>query len=104
MGWSEFIAFIERHLLPCGIKALTGFDCPGCGMQRAFVALLRGDLQGSIGHHPALLFYLAAVAFAALHLRFSFRFGPRVIAVLFIAAAALMIVNFIVRLRPPGYL
>lgn len=27
----------------CVFKWLTGFDCPGCGSQRAFHALLRGD-------------------------------------------------------------
>lgn len=27
----------------CHFKALTGFDCPGCGFQRALHAALHGD-------------------------------------------------------------
>jgi hypothetical protein len=73
-------------------------------MQRAFIDLLRGDLSASFNHNPALLFYLAAVMITALHLRFSFRYGQRVILFLFMLAASLMIVNFIVRLGLPGYL
>lgn len=41
--------------LRCGIKALTGFDCPGCGSQRAFQALLRGDLAAAWGYNAFAL-------------------------------------------------
>lgn len=41
--------------LRCGIKALTGFDCPGCGSQRAFQALLRGDFMAAWGYNAFAL-------------------------------------------------
>jgi hypothetical protein len=40
----------------CPLKALTGFDCPGCGSQRAFHALLRGDIAGAWRYNAALFF------------------------------------------------
>lgn len=34
-------------MLPCPTKLLTGYDCPGCGFQRAFFMLLKGDFAGA---------------------------------------------------------
>jgi hypothetical protein len=104
LAWNEVIDFAERHLLPCGIKTLTGFDCPGCGMQRAFIALLRGDLLLSLQLHPALPLYLITIIYTLLHLKFSFSNGNRIIMVFFLLSVSLMIVNFIVRLSLRQYL
>lgn len=45
----------------CPFRALTGLPCPGCGMTRAFRALLKGRIGESLRLHafllPALLFY-----------------------------------------------
>ena len=35
----------------CPMKAATGIPCPGCGLTRATVALLRGDLSASLRTH-----------------------------------------------------
>lgn len=40
----------------CVLKQLTGFDCPGCGSQRAFAALLEGDVWGAVSHNYMLPF------------------------------------------------
>ncbi len=44
----------------CMIKSLTGLDCPGCGSQRAFHALIHGDIVAAWGYN-ALIFILAPV-------------------------------------------
>ncbi|HEU4395588.1 MAG TPA: DUF2752 domain-containing protein, partial [Planctomycetota bacterium] len=51
----------------CGFRAITGADCPGCGMTRATLALARGDAAGAWRWHPAV-FPLVALAAAALAL------------------------------------
>ncbi len=38
--------------LPCPIRRLTGHICPGCGMSRAWLALLRLDIAGAFRAHP----------------------------------------------------
>lgn len=49
----------------CPFRALTGIDCPGCGMSRALVSLLHGDLAGSLAWHPMLIPTLITVGFLA---------------------------------------
>jgi hypothetical protein len=36
----------------CAIKALTGVDCPGCGMTRAFLLIGHGRIAEAAGFHP----------------------------------------------------
>ena len=49
----------------CLFKKLLGIPCPGCGMTRAYLALLRLDIRGAFEMHPMfwsvpilLVFYL----------------------------------------------
>ena len=45
-------------LLPfttCLVKIVFGVACPGCGMTRAALRLLHGDLMGSLRFHPVAL-------------------------------------------------
>lgn len=42
-------------MLPCAYKALFGIDCPACGFQRSFWALLEGKFIESFEHYPPLI-------------------------------------------------
>ena len=47
----------------CPFFRLTGIPCPGCGLTRAVILLLRGDLQASLHFHAfAPIVLLTAVA------------------------------------------
>ncbi|WP_316846564.1 DUF2752 domain-containing protein [Pedobacter psychrodurus] len=48
----NFVDWLQNHLISCPFKALTGIDCPGCGFQRSFIALLQGDLSKSWSLYP----------------------------------------------------
>jgi hypothetical protein len=37
----------------CLVKWLTGLDCPGCGMTRAFLLLGHGRVADAVAAHPA---------------------------------------------------
>lgn len=39
----------------CVVKLATGMPCPGCGMTRASLRLLHGDLVGALRYHPVVL-------------------------------------------------
>jgi uncharacterized protein DUF2752 len=48
----------------CPFFRLTGIPCPGCGLTRAVILLLKGDFRASLRFHAfAPIFLLAAVAF-----------------------------------------
>lgn len=44
----------------CFFRQLTGLDCPGCGSQRAFHALLHGNLRQAIRYN---YFFLYAIPY-----------------------------------------
>lgn len=46
--------------VPCLFHSITGLRCPGCGMTRMCVALLRLDFAGAF-HYNQVLFFLMPV-------------------------------------------
>ena len=51
-----FLNPTDYVLMPkCPFKLLTGYDCPGCGFQRAMHAFLHGDLVGALRFNPFLV-------------------------------------------------
>ncbi len=51
----------------CWLHAVTGHDCPLCGMTRSFVALAHGHLAAALAWHPGgpALFVVMAATVAA---------------------------------------
>ena len=55
-----------RFFPACPVRALTGFQCPGCGTTRALHALLHGDVQAAFRFNPMLFVMGTALAPALL--------------------------------------
>ena len=55
-----FYIIIEMLGVTCPIKFITGISCAGCGMSRAWLSLLRGDISAAFFYHP--LFWLPVPA------------------------------------------
>ncbi|WP_443901185.1 DUF2752 domain-containing protein, partial [Odoribacter laneus] len=55
------LEWLEAHQLSCWIKSVIGIECPGCGMQRAVLLLIKGEFLASFriypGLFPLLLFF-----------------------------------------------
>ena len=90
-----FIHWLENHLLACPFKKLTSLDCPGCGLQRSVIALLKGDVLASLKLYPPTLPILVLMIFALLHLKFDFKNGAFVIKAMYIFATVIIIINYI---------
>lgn len=56
----------SRFALKCPFKFLTGWDCPGCGSQRALHAVLHGGFVRALRYNPFMVIsipYLLTVAY-----------------------------------------
>lgn len=90
--------WLEAHQVPCMFKAVTHFDCPGCGFQRSFILLMKGDVSGSFSLYPALIPILLLFAFLALHVFMKFKNGATVLKYTFIFCVGIVLVSYIYKI------
>jgi hypothetical protein len=64
---------MEEFLLPCLNKQLFGFDCLGCGAQRALVLVFQGEFHSAFKMYPAIYTILLLLAFLVVNLFVKFR-------------------------------
>lgn len=50
--------FFDTLYFKCIIKELTGYDCPTCGAQRAFISILNGEIIKAFWYNPYLVLLL----------------------------------------------
>lgn len=91
-------AVIIYLILPfkCPIKHFLGFDCPTCGMTRAFFALAKGDISASLKFNPIAVPFLLLFLFA-LH-KDLFRFSDRTKNIIIITGAFITFFVYILKL------
>ena len=92
------VHWLESHMLPCFYKKYIGIDCPGCGMQRSVVELLKGNFAESFHLFPALLPILFMVVFLGVHLVFRFEKGGTWLKYIFIGVTVIITVSYISKL------
>jgi len=89
------IQWLEHYMIPCPIKQITGLPCPGCGMQRAIIELIKGNVIESIISYPALIPLIIMFCFLVLHLKFEFKHGAAILKCFFIINAIIISINYI---------
>lgn len=95
---TQFINWLESHMSVCPFMEMTGASCPGCGVQRAFILLLKGELWDSIVMYPALIPMLTLFSFLIVHLIFKFKKGGIFLMYNFILAVGLIIFNYLFKI------
>lgn len=88
--------------LPCLFRTLTGLQCPGCGVSRMCLCLLRLDFAGAWAANPVLLVLLPFGAILAVRLAVRYvKSGSRRLTktenILTYAACAVLLVYGVVR-------
>ncbi len=48
--------------IPCPIRTITGFQCPGCGITRMCVSLFKLDFRSAFNFHPVVFCSLPFLA------------------------------------------
>lgn len=94
----SWIKWLEANMLTCPSVKYFGMECPGCGMQRSMIALLKGNFQGSLLMYPALLPLLFLLAFALLHLKYKFSGGSRIIIGLQMVVVSIITAHYIYKI------
>jgi hypothetical protein len=94
----QFIHWLEDHQLPCFYKQSLGVECPGCGMQSAFILLLKGEIIESILTYPALIPTIFMMVYLGLHLIFKFNKGAYILKISFIFTATIIVINYLIKL------
>jgi hypothetical protein len=89
---------IASHQGTCSFREHAGIDCPGCGLQRSILALLKGDLVESILQFPALLPLMAMFIFLGLHLVFKLKNGALVLKLFYITNISIIVLHYIYKL------
>jgi hypothetical protein len=65
---------IEDFMLPCLNKQLLGVECLGCGFQRAFLFLIKGDFIAAFKMYPAIYSILLLGIFIIFNFYYKFKF------------------------------
>lgn len=96
--WYSFIQWLENHQGACIYKKYLGIECPGCGMQRSLIALMKGDFVESFMLFPALIPLILMFIFLLLHIKFQYKQGARILVFWFITNTILIVINYIYKL------
>ncbi len=80
----------------CPIQTLTGIPCPGCGMTRAYLALLHLDIPAAFHYHP--LFWMLPLGLAVFLIRKGPLANEKVKIILLSLMAAAVLVVYLLRL------
>lgn len=91
-------AWIDAHAGTCIYKGYLGIPCPGCGMQRSFSALLRGEIKESFLLFPALIPLMITLFFLAWHILFPVRHGAKILVTLYVANAIIITIHYVIQL------
>lgn len=94
----SFIKWLQNHLLPCPFKAITGYDCPGCGFQRSLMALFSGNLSHSLQLYPATIPLLAITVFTLTDARWRFDKKNYLKKALYISTATLIAGSYLFKM------
>lgn len=70
--YAQIVKWFESHMLPCAYKQIFGIDCPGCGFQRACLALVKGDIKQSLTLYPAVIPVIITALVLLLNSRYKF--------------------------------
>jgi hypothetical protein len=95
--YSSFTEWLEENQIPCFYRKIFGIDCPGCGMQRAIIELLKGNILDSIIFYPPLIPIIITLIFLLLHLIFKIRNGHKVLKIMFIISISIVFVNYFIK-------
>ncbi len=93
----SLVSFLEENMQSCPWKKM-GFECMGCGMQRSFILVLKGDFLEAFIIYPAIYTLIIMFGFLIVHLKFNFKYGHKILLSLFIINIIIIFTNYILKI------
>ena len=90
----------DDFLLPCLNKSLFGVDCLGCGIQRAFMLLIRGEFLLAYKMYPAIYTLLLFGFFLLINKKMKFKNSRKIIVTFAIINVLIIIVSYYIKMKP----
>ena len=72
-------------------------ECPGCGMQRSLIALLKGHLLESLQYHAALIPFMITIILLFIQLKIKHTNGGKWVMWVFIITSCVTIIHYIIK-------
>ena len=88
----------EDFMIPCLNKKLLGFECLGCGLQRALSLLFHGDFVAAFKMYPAVYTLVLFALFIAINIFYKFKYDEKVKIFLVVLNLLIIIINYIFKL------
>ena len=88
---------LENYMLPCLSKSLFGFECMGCGFQRAFFLVFKGHFVDAFWMYPAIYPLLTLAGILMISRFYKFKFYQKSINILSIVSIAVIITNYLIK-------
>ncbi|WP_136480848.1 DUF2752 domain-containing protein [Cognatitamlana onchidii] len=88
---------MEEYMLPCLNKKLLGFECLGCGMQRALALILKGEFVDAFFMYPAIYTLVMLFGLIIFNAYKNLKLGTKLIAILAILNAVIIVSSFIIK-------
>lgn len=89
---------LEDYMLPCLNKKLLGVDCLGCGFQRAFLLLIKGDFVEAFKMYPAIYTLILFFGFVILQQFYTFKYGSKIVISLMITNILIITTSYIIKI------
>lgn len=96
-GVAAFV-WVYMTYLGCPVRRFLGVPCPGCGMGRAHLELLQGNIREAFSFHPLFLLAIPLI-FLFLHSGiYDFHIPKKILNIIGIAAIILLLAVYLLRI------
>ncbi len=88
----------EDYMIPCLNKKLFGFECFGCGLQRAVSLLFDGEFIAAFKMYPAIYTLIPLFILIGINFFYKFKNANRIINILAIVSVITIVISYIIKL------
>lgn len=88
---------IEDYMLPCVNKALFGFECMGCGIQRSLYLIVQGEFLAAFFMYPAIYPLALLLATISINIFKKIKYYNKIITILAVITVITIIVSFTIK-------